>query len=97
MMLKTVEARKSSEASLVKAREEVAAARARANAARTIAENPVFLLLKEVETLSIPCYVTCSPSHLEMLDLRAHGQHRDDVVTWRPGQYTARDAKVPNQ
>lgn len=52
MMLKKVEAEKSSEASLVKAREEVAAARARANAARTIAENPAILRLKELETLS---------------------------------------------
>jgi len=52
MMLKKVEAEKSSEASLIKAREEVAAARARANAARTIAENPAILRLKELETLA---------------------------------------------
>lgn len=52
MMLKTVEAEKSAAASLIKAREEVAAARARANAAKLIAENPVVLRLKELETLA---------------------------------------------
>ena len=52
MMLKTVEAEKSAAASLIKAREEVAAARARANAAKLIAENPVVLRLKELETLT---------------------------------------------
>ncbi len=52
MMLKTVEAEKSAQASLIKAREEVAAARARANAARLISENPVVLRLKELETLT---------------------------------------------
>ena len=52
MMLKTVEAEKSAQASLIKAREEVAAARARANAAKLIAENPAVLRLKELETLA---------------------------------------------
>ena len=52
MMLKTVEAEKSANASLIKAREEVGAARARANAARLIAENPAVLRLKELETLT---------------------------------------------
>jgi regulator of protease activity HflC (stomatin/prohibitin superfamily) len=52
MMLKSVEAEKSDQASLIKAREEVAAARARANAARLIAENPAVLRLKELETLT---------------------------------------------
>jgi regulator of protease activity HflC (stomatin/prohibitin superfamily) len=52
MMLKTVEAEKSAQASLIKAREEVAAARARANAARLIADNPAVLRLKELETLT---------------------------------------------
>jgi len=52
MMLKTVEAEKSAQASLIKAREEVAAARARSNAARLIAENPAVLRLKELETLT---------------------------------------------
>jgi regulator of protease activity HflC (stomatin/prohibitin superfamily) len=52
MMLKTVEAEKSAAASLIKAREEVAAVRARANAARLIAENPAVLRLKELETLA---------------------------------------------
>jgi len=52
MMLKTVEAEKSAAASLIKAREEVAAARARANTARVIAENPAVLRLKELETLA---------------------------------------------
>lgn len=52
MMLKAVEAEKSAQASLIKAREEVAAARARANAAKMIAENPAVLKLKELETLT---------------------------------------------
>jgi regulator of protease activity HflC (stomatin/prohibitin superfamily) len=52
MMLKSVEAEKSAQASLIKAREEVAAARARANAARLIADNPAVLRLKELETLT---------------------------------------------
>jgi regulator of protease activity HflC (stomatin/prohibitin superfamily) len=52
MMLKTVEAEKSGQASLIKAREEVAAARARANAAKMISENPAVLRLKELETLT---------------------------------------------
>lgn len=52
MMLKTVEAEKSAQASLIKAREEVAAARARANAAKMMAENPAVLKLKELETLT---------------------------------------------
>lgn len=52
MMLKSVEAEKSAQASLIKAREEVAAARARANVARLIADNPVVLRLKELETLT---------------------------------------------
>ena len=52
MMLKTVEAEKSAQASLIKAREEVAAARARANAARMMSENPAVLRLKELETLT---------------------------------------------
>lgn len=52
MMLKTVEAEKSAAASLIKAREEVAAARARANAARTVAEHPAALRLKELEALA---------------------------------------------
>ena len=52
IMLKAVEAEKSAQASLIKAREEVAAARARANAAKLIADNPVVLRLKELETLA---------------------------------------------
>ena len=52
MMLKSVEAERSAQASLIRAREEVAAARARANAAKLIAENPAVLRLKELETLS---------------------------------------------
>jgi regulator of protease activity HflC (stomatin/prohibitin superfamily) len=52
MMLKTVEAEKSAQASLIRAREEVAAARARANAAKLIAENPAVLRLKELDTLA---------------------------------------------
>lgn len=52
MMLKTVEAEKSAQASLIKAREEVAAARARTNAAKMIAANPALLKLKELETLT---------------------------------------------
>lgn len=52
IMLKTVEAEKSAQASLIKAREEVAAARARANAAKMMAENPAVLKLKELETLT---------------------------------------------
>jgi regulator of protease activity HflC (stomatin/prohibitin superfamily) len=52
MMLKTVEAEKSAAASLIKAREEVAAARARANAARMVAEQPAALRLKELEALA---------------------------------------------
>ena len=52
IMLKTVEAEKSAQASLIKAREEVAAARARANAAKMITENPALLRLKELETLT---------------------------------------------
>lgn len=60
MMLKTVEAEKSAAASLIKAREEVAAARARANAAKLIAENPAVLRLKELETLA---EMAKSPGH----------------------------------
>lgn len=52
MMLKTVEAEKSAKASLIRAREEVAAARARANAAKMMADNPAVLKLKELETLT---------------------------------------------
>lgn len=52
MMLKSVEAEKSTEASLIKAREEVAAARTRANAAKLIADNPAVLRLKKLETLT---------------------------------------------
>ena len=52
IMLKAVEAEKSAQASLIKAREEVAAARARANAAKMIADNPALLRLKELETLT---------------------------------------------
>lgn len=47
-----MEAEKSAQASLIKAREEVAAVRARSNAARLIAENPAVLRLKELETLT---------------------------------------------
>ena len=52
MMLKKIEAEKSAQASLIRAREEVAAARARANVARMIMENPAVLRLKELETMS---------------------------------------------
>lgn len=52
MMLKSVEAEKSAQASFIEVCEEVAAARARSNAARLIAENPVVLRLKELETLT---------------------------------------------
>ena len=43
IMLKSVEAEKTAQASLIKAREEVAATRARANAAKLIADNPALL------------------------------------------------------
>jgi len=52
MILKAGEAEKSAQASLIKAREEVAAARAKSNPARLIAENPAVLRLKELETLA---------------------------------------------
>ena len=51
MMLKAVEAEKSAQATLIKAREEVAAARSRANAAKLLAESPGAMRLKELETL----------------------------------------------
>ena len=51
MMLKAVEAEKSAQATLIKAREEVAAARSRANAAKLLAESPGTMRLKELETL----------------------------------------------
>ena len=52
MMLKTIEAEKSAQASLIKAREEVAAARSRANAAKMLTENPGAMRLKELETFA---------------------------------------------
>lgn len=51
IMLKKVEAERSAQASLIKAREEVSAARARVNAARLMSENPTVMRLKELETL----------------------------------------------
>jgi regulator of protease activity HflC (stomatin/prohibitin superfamily) len=51
LMLKALEAEKSAQATLIKAREEVAAARARANAAKLLVDNPGSMRLKELETL----------------------------------------------
>lgn len=52
MMLKVLEAEKSAQATLVKTREEVAAARARANAAKLLFDSPGAMRLKELETLA---------------------------------------------
>jgi hypothetical protein len=52
MFLQEVEAEHKGRASLVAARHEVAAARARANTARLLQENPNLLRLQELETLA---------------------------------------------
>jgi len=52
VMLKVLEAEKSAQATLIKTREEVAAARARANAAKLLTEVPGALRLKELDTLA---------------------------------------------
>ncbi|MBI4348126.1 MAG: slipin family protein [Elusimicrobia bacterium] len=49
---KAAEAEKLAQAALVTAREELAAARCQANTAKLIAENPVILRLKELQTLA---------------------------------------------
>ena len=49
--MKALEAEKSAQATLIKAREEVAAARSRANAAKLLMESPGSMRLKELETL----------------------------------------------
>jgi regulator of protease activity HflC (stomatin/prohibitin superfamily) len=46
-----IEAQKEAEAHLIKRREETAAARSQANTARLLAENPMLLRLKELETM----------------------------------------------
>jgi regulator of protease activity HflC (stomatin/prohibitin superfamily) len=51
VMMKEVEADRAGRAELVKARHEVAAARARANTARVLAENPEVARLQEIEAL----------------------------------------------
>lgn len=51
VMMKEVEADRAGRADLVKARHEVAAARARANTARVLAENPEVARLQELEAL----------------------------------------------
>jgi regulator of protease activity HflC (stomatin/prohibitin superfamily) len=51
VMMKEVEADRAGRAELVKARHEVAAARARANTARVLAENPDVARLQEIEAL----------------------------------------------
>lgn len=52
MLSQEVEALRAGRAALVAAREEVAAARARANTAQILASNPVLLRLREIETLA---------------------------------------------
>ncbi|NJL93249.1 MAG: hypothetical protein HC915_05720 [Anaerolineae bacterium] len=52
IMLKEVEAEREGRADLIRARHEVAAARARVNAAKLLAENPQMLQVQQMETLA---------------------------------------------
>ncbi len=56
VMLREIEADRLGRAELVRARHDVAAARARANAAKLMAENPHMLRLKQLETLQQLAY-----------------------------------------
>ncbi len=56
VMLREIEADRLGRADLVKARHEVAAARARANAAKIMTDNPNMLRLKQLETLQQMAY-----------------------------------------
>ena len=71
VMLKEVEAERSGRADLIRARHEVAAARARANTAKLLAENPTIVRMQELDTL---VKLAEKPGHVVVVPANLFGQ-----------------------